>query len=661
MEETPNIVASTDELLNKAFQLAYLIVGDRMAAVRIALAAMDNLKVASSVQDKRNSYMPTGGPASRAARTKVSLSKTHILQRLVYVESEIYERLRERPDGSERQEDLIISYIKHLVRVATKRNSFYVSLGLGRLLYDYTTSEAMQIYNLVVQDPDRMRDDYYYRSRRRRLMNELQQRFGNLVKVYRTNRREERFHANDESQKYAGLVKECLLRFTPWFTTCVLPAELEPTTTLISSLLFKGGHPDEEHAIEINRIHTLIHPDCYRRIASALGLDAPDLRLQLPLFFISGGDEGPMDDRFNPSELTEQELNAIKGSLDSKSRQRRRGSGGSLRVYVDGVERAYLELARTGRIQLRIGEDSEVVQVRVQDAEQDFIVATHLLVHDESKIVASQSATVAEAGQKISFSISSDSSDEASGALVKIEYEETRLARATSLWLRRMRYRATAGESERSTSLIPVFTFLAILACLAGLFIYLQSRTSKSRQPEVSEQTEERPAQSPSEQSNSQQPREPATTDRSGSQQPGQIASVPKPDQSTGGETTRGPQTKTNAAVLLSVKKVYVESLGASAASTQATQNLIDSFRTSGRFIMVQNREEADAVLKGTATASRTNPRKVSMSLRLVNIDGQVVWPTKGSTYRYEGDAERAGIKLLQDLLSDVQLLERRR
>jgi hypothetical protein len=328
---------------------------------------------------------------------------------------------------------------------------------------------------------------------------------------------------------------------------------------------------------------------------------------------------------------------------------------------VDGVERAYLDLARTGGIQLRIDEDSEVVQVRVQDAEQDFIVATHLLVHDESKIVASQSATVAEAGQKISFSISSDSSDEASGALVKIEYEETRLARATSLWLRRMRHRATASESERSTSLIPVFTFLVILACLAGLFIYLQSRTSKSRQPEVSEQTEERPAQSPSEQSNNQQPREPATTDRSGSQQPGQIASVPKPDQSTGGETTRGPQTKTNAAVLLSVKKVYVESLGASAASTQATQNLIDSFRTSGRFIIVQNREEADAVLKGTATASRTNPRKVSMSLRLVNIDGQVVWPTKGSTYRYEGEAERAGIKLLQDLLSDVQLLERRR
>ena len=90
-------------------------------------------------------------------------------------------------------------------------------------------------------------------------------------------------------------------------------------------------------------------------------------------------------------------------------------------------------------------------------------------------------------------------------------------------------------------------------------------------------------------------------------------------------------------------------------------QNLIDSFRTSGRFTIVQNREETDAVLKGTATASRTNPRKVSMSLRLVNIDGQVIWPTKGSNYRYEGEAERAGIKLLQDLLIDVQLLERRR
>src|SRR5262245_22239511 len=135
---------AVDELLNKAFQLAYLIIGDRTTSIRIVLAAMDNLKVASSTQDKRHSYMPTGRSVSRPARNKVSLSEAHILQRLVYVESEIYERLLEEQEGILFQEDLIIHFIKHLVRITTKRNSFYVSLGLGRLLYNYATSEATE-------------------------------------------------------------------------------------------------------------------------------------------------------------------------------------------------------------------------------------------------------------------------------------------------------------------------------------------------------------------------------------------------------------------------------------------------------------------------------------------------------------------------------------
>src|SRR5436190_3888846 len=134
--------AGVDELLDKAFQLAYLIVGDRTTAIRIAMAAMDNLKVASSEQDRRLAYLPTGRAETRAARTKISLSDIHILQRLVYIESELYERLLEQQEGALRQTDLLIHFIKHLVRVTTKRNSFYVSLGLSRLLYNYTTAEA---------------------------------------------------------------------------------------------------------------------------------------------------------------------------------------------------------------------------------------------------------------------------------------------------------------------------------------------------------------------------------------------------------------------------------------------------------------------------------------------------------------------------------------
>src|SRR5258706_7174472 len=280
-------LGSVEELLNKAFELAYFILGDRPASIYVAMAAMDKLKTASTNQSRRLYYTPTGRSAYPAARTKVNLSELHLLQRLVYVESELFERLIEGQRKSIHQDDLIIRYIKHLIRITTKHNSFYVTLGLCRLLYNYSTADTSEIYNLVLQDPERIRDDYYYRSRKKRLMQEIKDRFGGLVRTQRGLRGEERFEPQEDSQKYASLVKECLIRFTPWHSACALPKELDPKSSVIEQFLFKGGDPDKEHQIEMNRIHTLIHPACLARLTAALGLATADERLELPAFFVS--------------------------------------------------------------------------------------------------------------------------------------------------------------------------------------------------------------------------------------------------------------------------------------------------------------------------------------------------------------------------------------
>src|SRR5205814_2961716 len=114
----------------------------------------------------------------------------HLLQRLVYIESELFERLLEGQQKTVQQDDLIIRYIKHLVRITTKHNSFYVTLGLCRLLYNYSTGETSEIYNLVLQDPERIRDDYYYRSRKKSLMQPTKDRFRNLSRRQHIHRRE---------------------------------------------------------------------------------------------------------------------------------------------------------------------------------------------------------------------------------------------------------------------------------------------------------------------------------------------------------------------------------------------------------------------------------------------------------------------------------------
>src|ERR1051325_3369801 len=233
-QEPMRAISISDELLNSAFQLAFFILGDRASSIYVATSAIDKLKAASTVQGKRLSYIPTGRSSFPAARTKIALSEIHLLQRLIYIESELFETLLEGEEQSLKVEDLIIRYVKHLIRITTRHNSFYVTLGLCRLLYNYSTSETADIYNLIIQDPARMRDDHYYRSRKKLLMMEMQERFGNLLSIERGFRREERIKASENSAAFTGLVKECLARFTPWQSTCVLPNELDPKRNVVT-------------------------------------------------------------------------------------------------------------------------------------------------------------------------------------------------------------------------------------------------------------------------------------------------------------------------------------------------------------------------------------------------------------------------------------------
>ena len=137
-----------DEWLNQTFQLAYFIHQDRPTARRLMVAAWESLETTTLAQDKRFYYV--------GQRTKISFTELHLLQRLVYEKSVPLERAREadvtRPPSAER---LLVHFIKHLVWITVRRNSFYVALGLGRLLHRYTTVETLELYNVILQDPDR--------------------------------------------------------------------------------------------------------------------------------------------------------------------------------------------------------------------------------------------------------------------------------------------------------------------------------------------------------------------------------------------------------------------------------------------------------------------------------------------------------------------------
>lgn len=328
--------ASFELLLNQAFGLAYFLVENRETALRIVTDALMKLETAAEKQDKRLYYQPTANTLSRkykqsGSRSKVLLGSPDLFQYLIYLESESHVYAFKSPEESLMphapvdEARLLIHFIKYLVMITLTRNSFYVTLGLTRLLYNYSTTESLLLHHLVMQTNERAKDESYWRARKAQLMRELKDRFGNLLSVTHGRSGEERFQAQEDSSPHAELVKECLRMFTPWSTTCPLPSKSPQEKGRIESLAFRGNDPDAEHQVEVARMHAIIHPDCFERLVAILGLPAPAERLEIPrVCLLKPGNPLKEVNEANPVrhsdslhvQLTDSDLRAINDRLD---------------------------------------------------------------------------------------------------------------------------------------------------------------------------------------------------------------------------------------------------------------------------------------------------------------------------------------------------------
>ncbi len=451
---------SLDEILNKAFCLAYFLHPDKATAQGITLAAVLKLDVAMTVQSKRLYYIPMGrflrGESRRVGgiRNKAIFSDVHLLQRLIYSESEPYERRKELAASAAEpaaqfggrpldDEDLLVYFVKHLVRITIKRNAFYSTLGVSRLLHNFSTVEAMDIYNAVIGEPERVKDDYYYRSRKGVLMQEMRERFGHLLRVCRRQRGEERFETQHCSSKHRSLVRECLGLFTPWNTRCPVPAEFDPLKTVIAHRT-EGGRADESQA-EVGRIHSVLHPDCFERLVAGLGHDPPGQRLEIPRFFYQQAEEPPppRQHRSAPNmNLNAEELADIHNALAEQAGRRQTSPAALMRIVVDGVERATLNPACASSVSFSADESAEIIEIRTAAPTGDLLLATHLLAtHECTHDARAQTSSIRlEGGQELSLSIRRRENAATGVAewLVDFSYRETSLRRAASLFLHRL-------------------------------------------------------------------------------------------------------------------------------------------------------------------------------------------------------------------------------
>ena len=492
---------------------------------------------------------------------------------------------------------MTVRFIKYIVKATSRRNSFYVTLGVSRLLHKYSTNETMDLFSLVVQDPERVRDDFYYRSRKKRLMEECLERFGNLLRVIRGYRGEQRFEEVKNPGSLIELVIACLKQFTPWNTRCVVQEPPDPYATTIPGLCFEGDDPDEEHVIEINRIHSIIHPDCFHRLTDSLSLGTPNESLSIPQFsFMStpSDDDGCSSsvDRTKPPDLDTKDFQEVRSYLAERSTQRRQAQWGALAVKIDGRERARLDPALTGEVRLDAGNDTEMIEVY---AENGVLLAAYL-IQDPDPWDADgpqRSSIVLETGREIRFEIHRRKhSDDLEGTLeVVVGCRELNPLRAFALKGSRLKHHVFPNRGlgkGGSRAWFPLW--VPVLVILIGAFLFFREMPPERAGSVVTETM-------------------PSPADGSAKE----------------GSRLRGAHFLSTPLSLAEIENLYVDPMGDNDFALRLRRSLIERFASGDRFAIAADRERADAVFK-KISEPETGPPREMLTISLVNADGATLW-----------------------------------
>ena len=391
-------------LFELAFNLAYWIHVNKEVAFFVAEDAVDALSTMLGRQEKNRKPFEQlrgflkWGERTRPVRKTVSLNELQMLQWLVYKESEAWERQSERGEGLylPTEDDLVVRYIEHLVFTTIKRDSFYVTLAVGALLHQFGRRETRLFYDILTQsDSARMKDTSYIGKQRLEMLARVSQRFGDMLQTEKIRGDEKQLVTQPASRSVIHLVNESLQRFTPWETVCVVEPGFD--VTYIPGLYFSESSPNDEELIAMNRIHTVLHPECLNRFAEGLSkyvrtlpekdldrgcnYDSLDERLSVPRF--SNFPRGPSrGDRFQPPKLTEEDYIRLQRTLDARSHRRKNFRPEKLSIYVDNILTYSLDPKRRRSARSLIGPEVSLVEVRGQDDAGEITLAMLLTDYD---------------------------------------------------------------------------------------------------------------------------------------------------------------------------------------------------------------------------------------------------------------------------------------
>lgn len=374
--------------LEKGFQMAYYTVPDRVTAIEILSSALEKLRVHVHREKKRFYWRDKhlGRPIRKITRQAADL-----LQWLIMVDSEPFEKKQEQSHQPSAR-DLLVRYVKHLVRLTSANSSFHVNVGLSRLLYSYSTSEAQAAYEMLTHrypGPDE------YRRVKSVLMKRLGDRFRHALNTTRAEHGEFKFEAFEDQQRWVGLVNEALTMFTPWST-----AEFCGRFRLFNGNGIKLPVYDDllQNEAEMSWCHLFIEPLCYKRLATTLGFEPPEEKLALPRFFVK--DENDHKASRETSELSPTERQEIMRRVAARDARRRVISPKNIRVIVDGSECARFDLGQEHLLEIEIDAGAQLLELRGEDKAGDLLLSTFAIPY-AGELFSFSRATVPLHGGKL--------------------------------------------------------------------------------------------------------------------------------------------------------------------------------------------------------------------------------------------------------------------
>jgi hypothetical protein len=364
------------ESLEKGFELAYFIAQDRTSAIEILTGALDKLSMQCR-REKRRFYWRYKHACQPIRR--ITHRELDAFQWLIMSESEPCERAQEQR-GSHSVRDMVVRYIKHLVRITMSMSAFYVCVGMNRLLYSYSTSETQAAFELVTQ---RFPGADQYRRAKKMLTSQLRERFGEVVETIRTRYGEIRFKTLEDQSRWHELVCECLSMFSPWSTNgwCEHFSQKvdDMPRSCLPSIEGASAGPDEQETIYC---HMFIEPACRGNLSAVLSFSSPEAKLSLPRFAMKEETRGnDSNESQGPpvSKLSDEEKAVIAGRLKASNARRRRIRPSSVSVVVDGLERSRFDLTGSDQLQTELAGGAKLIEIKGVDEGGDLLLGTHLI------------------------------------------------------------------------------------------------------------------------------------------------------------------------------------------------------------------------------------------------------------------------------------------